>query len=728
MGARLWAARTLGEAITLTGGLFDLALLLGLFAVSLRLMLLPTERTLRLLIFLVMLALVTLVVTSNWQVAAEHAQSRVQGMLVLLAALLPGLLGVRLPSRWRRSLVRSQDEQEGEARLAARPTGAGHLRPGPDRLTWIPGPAEPSTGANEEAFPTFTSYEVEQRVGIGGMGSVYLAHRRQDGQETALKVPQEKYLSDEKFVKRFFREAEILSGFDHPNIVGVVDYHMAEPEFYIAMEYLNGVSLEQHLAEHTMTLPQAVQVFRALADALRHIHLHRVIHRDLKPSNVMLLRDAWDEDGNLRPGGVKLMDFGVAVGQALSRLTMTGARVGTPSYMAPEQAKGIRTDARSDLYSLGLLGYEMVTGQAAFEGTYESVVHQQVFVDPKPPNQVRRNVPSRLNDLILSMIEKDPERRPNLDDVISALDDDILVDEAFEDADVLALAVDDPTGGMLRLLDTGGKLRQSLGQRSRKDMDSGTDLTLPGVPTALAQGAPGELLLAFGQHRRADDQLIWVVDSAGRPLRRFGHYGLDEGDLMRPVGLATLGGLTYVLDGEAGQVKVYGPDGDFRFRFGSPGSAEGQFHQPLALAATAEHLYVLDYGNHRVQRFTPQGEFVSRLAFRLERGSEALRPLMGLTIDTNGAVYLVDSVAAKVRRVDADGEASAPVTLEREIGEPEGAQWLLAVGPRGQIYAVPHGSQLLRIFSPSGDLLGTRNMYTSIHALSAFHRVLEARR
>lgn len=691
-------------------------LLLGLFAAGLRLMMFPSERTLRWLILAVLAGLLALVAAVNWAVDAEQTPGRLQAALVLLTVMLPGLLGVQVrQTDWLRHLVRGAEE--GSSR---RGSGLPAARPGPSRRTWVPGvPA--GLPPSENHIPVFADYVVERRVGVGGMGSVYLARRRSDGLTAALKVPQERYLADEKFVKRFFREAEILSQFSHPNIVQVFDYRMTGGEYYIAMEYLEGVSLEAVLEERTMTLPEAVQVFRALADALRHIHLHKVVHRDLKPSNVMLLQGAWDGE-QLQPGGVKLMDFGIAVGQTLSRLTMTGARVGTPTYMAPEQAKGIRTDARSDLYALGLLGYEMVTGRAAFEGGYESVVHQQVFEDPKPPNQVRRGIPSRLNDLILSMIEKDPDRRPNLDEVIAALDDDILVDDAFEDADVLALAVDDPQG-TLRLLDTGGKLRQSWGSSGA---EQGQDLRLPGVPSALGRGGPGQLLVAFGQHRWLEGGMVWVLDSRGRRIRQFGRYGLGEAELLRPLGLATLGDQYYVLDGESQQVKVYGMDGSFRFRFGGRGSAEGEFRQPQALCAGGKYLYVLDSGNHRVQRFSAQGEYVSRLAFRLERGSDDLRPLTGLTVDEAGAVYLVDATAGRVRRVDAEGAPSAPVALSREAGEAPDALWLLGIGPRGQIYAVPRGGQLLRIYSPSGDLLGTRNMYTPVQALSTLRRELES--
>ena len=699
--------------------LVDFLLLLGLFLVTIRVMMYPAEFTLRLLTLGGVLLLAAMVAVSNWQADAALAPGRAQGVLVLLAAMLPELLGLRLPEAWGQFL-RGEGVGGGAARrdLMARRSPAS-LRPGPERRTWAPGEDE-GLPAPDEPPPPFEDYQILRRIGVGGMGSVYLARRRSDGQEAALKVPQLKYVSDTKFVNRFFREAEILGQFHHPNVVEVFDYRMEAPEYYIAMEYLDGISLEDVLAEEPLSMPRAVQLLRALADGLRHIHLHKVIHRDLKPSNVMVLWDAWDGE-TLRPGGVKLMDFGIAAAQSLTRLTMTGARVGTPSYMAPEQAKGQHTDARSDLYSLGLLGYEMVAGRPAFEGTYETVVHQQIFEEPRPPNQVRRGVPSRLNDLILSMIEKDPAHRPNLDEVIAALDDNILVDEVFDEADVLVLAAEDPYGP-LRLLDTSGKQRQSCGTCAP---DAAPDeLQLPGLPSALGAGAPGELLVAFGSGRRAAGELVWVLDSAGNKLRQFGEYGLGEGQLLRPAGAAYLDGLFYVLDAEAHRVKVYGPAGDYRFGFGHVGSGAGEFLQPQALCAAGQSICVLDYGNHRVQRFDPRGAPLSPIAFRMEKGSDERRPLTALSADSSGAVYVVDSIGSRIRCIDAEGAPSAPVTFTREVGESADAIWLLAVGPRGQIYAVPRGSQLLRIFSPAGDLIGTRNTYTPVLALTAFHRVL----
>ncbi|MFN4251482.1 protein kinase domain-containing protein [Deinococcus sp.] len=562
----------------------------------------------------------------------------------------------------------------------------------------------------------FQEYEVLDRVGIGGMGSVYRARRRQDGRVVALKVPQDKYLADAKFVKRFYREAEVLKRFNHPNIVRVYDYRMQDPEHYIAMEFLDGDSLEALLENRTLTFHEGTQLIRALADALRHIHMQNVVHRDIKPANVMVLKNAFT-DGVLRDGGVKLMDFGIAVGKVLTRLTMTGARVGTPIYMAPEQAKGNRVDARSDVYSLGLLAYEMVTGHTAFKGSYEAVVHQQVFETPKPPKQVRLEVPGKLNDLILNMIEKDPAQRPTLDDVIARIDAGVLTDEVFNDPIALAMSVQEKRG-TLRLLDLKGKLRASL-----RDQTGGAQ-GLPGAPNAMTGDPEGNLYVTLLDYRQGKaGALVRKLGPDGAELLSFGPYGLNEGELLQPVGIAAAQGQVFVLDAEAHQVVVFDALGRFIRRFGGRGQGLGRFEKPSGIVAAPDgHVYVLDTGNHEVQRFSAQGEYLSRYAFRLDRNSDSLRPLEGLGVDQFGAVYIVDSVARKVRKIEADGTPGLTFAMETLVGEPTEAPWLIQVGPDGQIFAVRQGGQVLRTFSSVGDLLSSNDMYAPVQAMSILGR------
>ncbi|GGR82133.1 protein kinase domain-containing protein [Deinococcus sedimenti] len=560
----------------------------------------------------------------------------------------------------------------------------------------------------------FQEYEVLDRIGIGGMGSVYRARRRQDGRTVALKVPQDKYLADAKFVKRFYREAEVLKRFSHPNIVRVYDYRMQDPEHYIAMEFLDGSSLEDLLENRTLAFAESAQIIRALADALRHIHAQNVVHRDIKPANVMILKNAFTE-GILREGGVKLMDFGIAVGKVLTRLTMTGARVGTPIYMAPEQAKGNRVDARSDVYSLGLLAYEMVTGQTAFKGSYEAVVHQQVFESPKPPKQVRLEVPGKLNDLILHMIEKDPASRPTLDDVIARIDAGVLSDDVFNDPVALALSVQEKRG-TLRLLDLKGKLRASLRDQTAQG--------LPGAPNAMASDHAGNLYVTLLDYRQGKaGALVRKLDADGKELTSFGAYGLGEGELLQPVSVAVAQGHLYVLDAEAHHVVMFDLDGRFIRRFGGRGQGLGRFERPRCIVAAPDgHVYVLDTGNNEVQRFSAQGEYISRFAFRLDRNSDALRPLEGLGVDQFGAVYIVDSVARKVRKIEADGSPGLTFSMETLVGEPTDAPWLIQIGPDGQMYAVRQGGQVLRIYSSVGDLLSSNDMYAPVQAMSLLQR------
>ena len=683
------------------------ALLVALFVVTLLLLVRMSERALSAVLAVTGAVLVLFLAAVNLGATQGDLLARLartQGLLVVVVTLLGGAaftLGAPQLPRLR----------TGGLRLLER------ARPVRVQRTAKPVAATPRAPTHLTVSDLhFQEYEVLDRVGVGGMGSVYRARRKNDGKVVALKVPQEKYLADAKFVKRFYREAEVLKRFSHPNIVRVYDYRMQDPEHYIAMEFLDGQSLEALLEERELGFGESVQILRALADALRHIHMQNVVHRDIKPANVMVTQGALS-GGQLRDGGVKLMDFGIAVGKVLTRLTMTGARVGTPIYMAPEQAKGNRVDARSDVYSLGLLAYEMVTGQTAFRGSYEAVVHQQVFESPKPPKQVRLDVPGKFSDLVLDMIEKDPAGRPTLDEVIARIDAGVLSDETFDDPVALAISIQE-RHGTLRLLDLHGKLRLSL-----RDQSSG-EAGLPGAPGAIVGDRQGHLYIALVDLRQGKGgPLIRKLDAQGREVLAFGSYGLAEGELLRPVGLAMIGPELYVLDAESCAVSVFTAQGKFVRRFGGRGSGMGRFAQPAAIAASpAGEIYVLDHGSCEVQRFSAQGEYLSRYAFRLDRGSEGLRLLEGLSVDAAGNVYIVDSVARKLRRVGADGSSGTAFALETLVGEPADATWLLQVSEQGQIYAVRQGGQVLRTYSPAGDLLTSRDMYAPVMAMALLER------
>ncbi len=195
------------------------------------------------------------------------------------------------------------------------------------------------TRTTEEEQVLSQRYEILEKVGIGGMATVYKAKDKKTGRLVALKVPQERFVGDPRFVRRFHREAEVLAKMDHPNIVKVYDHGQVEGVHFIAMEFLEGEGLDKLIEERRLNLRQAASVLARVADALRHIHAQGIVHRDIKPGNIMVLKGALREEG-VDPRGVRLMDFGIAAGKVLTRLTITGARIGTPVYMSPEQAKG----------------------------------------------------------------------------------------------------------------------------------------------------------------------------------------------------------------------------------------------------------------------------------------------------------------------------------------------------------------------------------------------------
>ncbi|WP_157449031.1 serine/threonine-protein kinase [Deinococcus peraridilitoris] len=662
---------------------------------------------------MVLLVALFLVSALFWVRLPERALGAFCALSVLLCAVLLAVLGDL--SRAQAALV------AGGVLLGTGFVGSGLT------LTRLPRPGKrPRPIKTQRAVPVLTGpttteirlsdYEVLERIGIGGMGNVYRARRLSDARTVALKVPQEKYLADAKFVKRFYREAEVLRRLAHPNIVRVFDYKAEEGEHYIAMEYLDGETLEQVLETRSLTFAESVQVVRALAGALGHIHAQNIVHRDLKPSNVMVLRGAF-RAGELREGGIKLMDFGIAVGKVLTRLTMTGARVGTPIYMAPEQAKGNKVDARSDVYSLGLLFYEMVTGETAFKGSYEAVVHQQVFEMPRPPKQVRMDVPGKLSELILRMIDKDPAARPSVEDILTAIDANLLQEDDFTDPWALALSVQEKQG-TLRLLDVMGRLRQNLA-------DLGSEGGLPAAPLALTSDARGHLYASVLAYRAGAQvpSMIYQLDQGGRRVAHFGRYGMGEGELLQPISMCSTAEKLYVLDAETCFVSVYSHSGQYHGRFGGRGSGRGRFEKPLTIAASRNgDIFVLDVGSREVQRLSGDGRYLSRLAFKLDRTSDVLRPLDGLALDSQGAVYIADAQASKIRRIEQDGKTGAVFPIDASQGEATEAPWLIGIDDQGTLFCIRQGAQTLRRFSPEGKLLATIDTYSPVLAMTLLER------
>ena len=256
-------------------------------------------------------------------------------------------------------------------------------------------------------------YRVVQRIGSGGMADVYCAEDTQLGRKVALKVLHRRFAEDSEFVERFRREASAAAGLQHPNVVQVFDRGDLEGTYYIAMELLEGRTLKQLVADGPIEPQQAIDVTIHILRAARFAHKRGIIHRDIKPHNVIV-----DAEGR-----VKVTDFGIARAGA-SDMTETGAIMGTAAYLSPEQAQGHAVSASSDLYSIGILLYELLTGRVPFEAeSAVSIALKQVSETPVAPRELNPDISPELEDVVLRALQKDPaERFADADDFIAALD------------------------------------------------------------------------------------------------------------------------------------------------------------------------------------------------------------------------------------------------------------------------------------------------------------------
>ncbi|MDQ4149034.1 MAG: protein kinase, partial [Actinomycetota bacterium] len=267
------------------------------------------------------------------------------------------------------------------------------------------------------------------------MAHVYRGTDRVLGRTVAIKVLASNLGTNPQFVERFRREAQAAAAVGHPNLVSVFDTGSEDDLHYIVMEYVEGKTLEEALRNGPLDPASARRIAAAVCSGLAVAHSKGIVHRDIKPANIMLERD----------GNVKLMDFGIAKAETGPDLTEAGLVLGTVTYLSPEQARGEPVDARSDLYSLGCVLYEMLTGRAPLAGRTLLEIAQKLSTEtPSPPSQFNPSVPAELDDVVMRALAKSPSDR--YDNALAMKHDLEALDEASNRRRAGIPAVAEPAG------------------------------------------------------------------------------------------------------------------------------------------------------------------------------------------------------------------------------------------------------------------------------------------
>jgi len=259
------------------------------------------------------------------------------------------------------------------------------------------------------------NYKIIGKLGHGGMGDIYKAVQEPLNRVIALKVLPPQLSRDEEFAARFDIEAKAISLLEHQNVVNIFDYGEDEGYRFIAMQFIDGMDLGAYIAEHkTIPIPEIIDFTKQICRGLRYAHGRSVVHRDIKPQNILLDKNKF----------VRITDFGIAKIFETSGPTMVGSTVGTPEYMSPEQAQGKKIDAQSDIYSLGIVMYEMLTRKPPFIGNNAmAVAHMQVHDQPAPPSTKRKDTPKLLEMIIMKALKKDKrERYESVEDLLKDMD------------------------------------------------------------------------------------------------------------------------------------------------------------------------------------------------------------------------------------------------------------------------------------------------------------------
>ena len=247
-------------------------------------------------------------------------------------------------------------------------------------------------------------YELIEKIGNGGMAKVFKAKDQVLNRYVAVKILRDEFTTDQEFIKRFEAEAQAAASITHPNIVSVYDVGNEGNLYYIVMELIQGKTLKEIIIEEGSALPWkwSINIAIQIASALEVAHKNKIVHRDIKPHNIIITED----------GIAKVTDFGIAKAVSNSTITAFGTTIGSVHYFSPEHARGGFTDSKSDLYSLGVVMYEMLTGRVPFDAdTPVSVALKHMQEEPKPPIESNEKIPTAVNEIILKAMRKDTNLR-----------------------------------------------------------------------------------------------------------------------------------------------------------------------------------------------------------------------------------------------------------------------------------------------------------------------------
>lgn len=246
-------------------------------------------------------------------------------------------------------------------------------------------------------------YEIQEIIGVGGMAVVYKAHDNQENRTVAIKILKSEFVSNQEFIRRFKNESKAIAMLSHPNIVKVYDVSFGDLIQYIVMEYIEGITLKEYIERQgSLRWKDAVHFTIQILRGLQHAHDKGIVHRDVKPQNIMVLPDST----------IKVTDFGIARFSRSDQRTITDKAIGSVHYISPEQARGEKTDEKSDIYSVGVMLYEMITGQMPFQAeSAVSVAIMQLQREPKNPSEINGSIPQGLEQITMHAMQKTPERR-----------------------------------------------------------------------------------------------------------------------------------------------------------------------------------------------------------------------------------------------------------------------------------------------------------------------------